>query len=342
MAGLVRSHARQPARRGISALLFLLVLATYLAFSAGQLVTKVTAVYQQVTSDTRVLSASHPYHCHSDDCVVCLSSIDKNPSQITFTGSSTQRTAIDSEVVSAASGRPVANCGIGGSRMEDFTAILNKEVKNKQGQDIYHGYTYWEVNRQEPRYPNLVQPRIRATFQDYITTLTEYMLQIQFNMRVRLHRLQAPYHLLVGPFLPEADWPDAREHAQRRSFRFSLFGDGTVGDKKQMEERLERFVESQRPFHRLVFFTSPDYRPIIHGGTDPAIIDAVDSAIAAVVANHSDVEFIKLSAESCGMTRADFWKPEEMMLDPFHPNLSGRKKFTSCLLAEVERRGLFK
>lgn len=337
----MRANPRRPSRRGVSALLFLIALAVYLAFSVGQVATKAIGAYRQVSSDTRVLSAKHPYHCHSDECVTCLSSIENNANEIIFTGSSTQKTAVDSDVVSAASGRPVVNCGIGGSRMEDFSALLNKAVKNKESQDIFHGYTYWEVNRPEPRYVNIVQPRTRTSTRDYLNTLTEYMSQIQFNMRVRLFRLGVPYHLLVAPFLAESDWPDAREHAQRRSFRFNLFGDGTVGSKTQMELRLERFIESQRPFHRLVFFTSPDYRPLIHEGTDPAIIDAVDNVIAAVADKHPDVMFVKMSAESCGLIREDFWKSEEMTLDPFHTLPSGRKKFTSCLLAEVERRGLF-
>ena len=339
---LSRAVARQPARRGFSAFLFMLALAVYLAGSVNQTMNWGTVAYLHELETSEYVNEQRPYNCKSDSCVRCLSAIEKNADQIIFTGSSTQVTAINTSAISTASGRPVVNCGIGGSRMEDFSMILNKEVKTLETQIFFHGYTYWEVNNPEPRYFGFLPKPQQTMIRKIVDRFATYTEQAQYDVRVRLAQKGVPLHLLGAPFLSEETWLDAREHAQRRSFRFALFGDGTVGESTEMESRLQKFIESLRPFRRLVFFTSPDYRSLIHGGTDPKIIDVVDNAIAKIAATHQNVEFIKLSAETCGLNRNDFWVPTAWTLDPFHPTASGMNKFTPCFLEAVVARDLLK
>lgn len=307
----------------------------------AQILSKGYHAVTQVSADAASLGRKFEHGCRSERCQECLSAIASRPELVIFTGSSSQMSGIDTERVEKALGRPVQQCGIGGARMEDFSAFLNKAVPNRATQDIFHGFTYWEVNRPYPRYSNIVNPRKAISIRDYLASFDGGVQKIQHNIRVRLQSVGVPQSWLVAPFHNATNWAESRDLAQRRAFYFNLFGDGTVGSPDEMVARLRAFIQSQRPFRRLVLFSSPDYRPVLHSKTDPAILATVDTALAKVAAEYSDVFLIQIDLDACGLSRKDFWISAEMTLDPFHVNRDGRAKFTTCFLREVVKLGLF-
>ena len=324
----------------LKALFFVAPMAVLLLFSTVNLVLKSTYVIDHAQSFDSARRTEFSYNCHSLECEACLENIRTKPNLVTFTGSSTQKSAIDTATMSENFRRPVQNCGIGGSRMEDFMEIFNQQIPNQKDQDIFHGYTYWEVNRREPIYAGIQEPKASFELKEYLPLLTEYLNQTQLNLRFRLSGLGVPDEFLLSPFLSPEVWEEERLLAQKRRFYFRLFGDGTVGHVAEMQERVNQFIESQKPFRRLVFFTSPDYRPVLHNRTDPEIVRVVDAAISLVADRHDNVFHVVLSGESCGLNFSDYWYSQDMKLDPFHPNSLGRTKFTACFIEKLKSNDL--